>query len=229
MDLLTLTKGLALVDLLILLLAAVVGSVRFKQRPIGWRYLVAYLWVVLAVEVWAKAYVFIWTDAGNLYLLHLYTLVEFVLLSLMYRSFLGLSDQGRRNLAAYVLIGAVAIAVYSITELIRVEPPAFSQFQLYSKVLVNSTLLVFASWLVVRALYSPERYLDGFRTVLALNSGVMLYFAGSFVIFLTLTYQVAKDIERSIALWLINVILTLVFHVICLYTLWQRDSRIQKM
>ena len=229
MSITELTEIIALVDLGLLVFTSGLGLAWFQQLKPPFRFLMMYLWGVTAVELVAKLYYFGWVEGSNLWLLHIYTLFEFVVLGLFYREILApkLAQRARfrRGLNTYLLAGGAAIALYSVVLLATNSTGNPHLFQLYSKIVVHGTILVFASLFLLRVLQRPGSYVSGFRGLVPVNSTLLLYFAGSFLIFLTVRYAIQSDLEQTIVLWLINAILTLVLHVVCIFGLWARDSK----
>lgn len=220
-----LTSGLAFVDLGLLVGISIFGAFTAKKLKKGATYLLAYIWLVTLVESISKLYYAGYVQGSNLWLLHVYTLPEFVLLSLMYKNFIPLNKK-QKNLFNYYMWGAsVLIGLYSVVHLLGAGPSKPEMFQLYSKTLVNSSVICYAGILLVFTLKTPSRFINGFRGMLLINSGMLLYFTGSFVIFLTLRFLVGSELHKTAALWFINALLTLLLHVICAFGLWAHDSR----
>jgi len=218
-----LTELTALVDLALLVFTSGLGLAVFHRLKPAFSYLMVYLWGATLVELIAKLYYFGWLSGSNLWLLQAYTMFEFVVLALLYREVLGLQLRQRKGYTLGLGALAIALAAYAATTFVRQPDP--SAFQLYSKIVVHGTVMALSAALLVRVLKAPERYLENFRGLLPVNSALLLYYAGSFAIFLTMRYAIAHQLEQSVWLWLINVLLTLVLHVVCIFGLWAKDSR----
>lgn len=220
-----LTSGLAFTDLALLIGISIFGTFIVNRLKKGARYLLAYIWLVTLVESVSKLYYFGYVQGSNLWLLHVYTLPEFILLSLMYKHFIRFNEKQARLFNYFLWLGSILIGLYSLVHLFGAGPTKTEVFQLYSKTLVNSSIICYAGILLVQTLKSPSRFINGFRGMIQINSGMLLYFTGSFVIFLTLRFLVDAELHKTAALWFINALLTLLLHVICAFGIWANDSR----
>ncbi len=219
-----LIKYIALLDLTLLLIGTGSRLYAFKKLHPAFRLLVVYLLFVSGVEILAKLYVYGWLSGYNLYLLHIYTLVEFVLLALVYQYILYLPPKKNKWLRLYFLIVLISISFYA---LISLTTSSFSpeNFELYSKLFVNGTMIALAIRFFISSLKKPERYLNHFNASAYFNSGALLYFAGSFIIYLIINQMIQAQLSETLYIWLINVLLTFVFHLACVIALWQKDSQ----
>lgn len=225
MGVVAITEVLFLLDMVPLTAGAAVGWMRFRQLGPAFRYLTLYLSVVAVVETLAKIHLYVWTDVNNLYLLHIYTPLEFLLLSLMYRKLLHLDARQYRNFTLYIAVMTTGIVSYSVYELCLSSANDPRGFQLYSKAFTHGSIITCASLFVIQALRRPGLFLEKDPFVLYLNSAVLLYFSGSFIIFLAINYLMRNAISDTIYFWLINVILTFVLHLVCLWGLWRNNYR----
>lgn len=216
-----LIKFIALADLALVLLGTGTRLGVFKKLHPALKFLVAYLLMVGLIEILAKLYVYGWLQGSNLYLLHFYTLAEFALLALMYLGIYGFKNQQNNALKLYFLVAFCAILLYTLFSLSNSD----KSFELYSKLIVNGTMIALALTFFIQSLRNPNRYLQNFNALAYLNSGILLYFTGSFIIYLILNQMIRADLSETLYLWLINVILTFIFHLACITALWQKDSR----
>ncbi len=214
-------EGVALGDLALLSAGLIALSSRFRRLTRPMRWLVMYLGIVWAVEILAKLYVYEWLPGSNLYLLHIYTPLEFALLGIMYLYLLDKKWQSRLGLS--LLIFFLGIVAYSVVNLIG-SWNNVQDFALYSKLLVNGTMVALASLFFVRILKNPGNYVQRFNSLGLANSGVLLYFAGSFIIYLIMNQLVNSYVSQTLYLWVMNAMLTFIFHLMCIIALWQKDS-----
>lgn len=216
-------------DLAVLTGAGLLLLPRYRHLKPALKYLSLYLWMLIIIEIPAKLYIYVWEDHDNLYLLYIYTALEFLLLSLMYSKMLSLNARRSKNLKRYITFMTLLIVTYSAHELLLKKWLEPEHFQMYSKLIVNGSMIVYSIVFIERVLRSPSSFINDYRAYMQINSGVLLYFAGSFIIFLTLNYLVFEDISQTIFFWLINAILTFIFHIMCIIALWQEDSRQTKV
>lgn len=223
MEIVRIAEVLGLLELVSLAAAAVAGLIAYRKLGRGFRYLSLYLLMVTVVEVLAKLHLYVWTDVNNLYLLHIYTPLEFLLLSLVYREWLNPGRKGKKLFNVYIGGVTAGIVYYSIYELGLPHANDPVDFRLYSKALVNGSIITYSSLLVIKVIRKPVLFLEKDSFVLYVNSAMLLYFSGSFVVFLAITYLMRNDISETIYFWLINMILTFVLHTVCLFALWRKN------
>jgi hypothetical protein len=219
------TEVLFLLELLLLLTVVVQGFLVFGRLKQAYQYLTLYLLVVLLIEILAKLFIYVWVAHDNLFLLHIYVPLEFLLLSMVYRDLLLLNAQQRRWITRYTIGMFSLVVMYSCTMLLDTKWYQAEYFQLHSKLIVHGSLIAYASLLFAQLLRQPERFVHSYRAMMHFNSGVLLYFSGSVTIFLTINYLLASAPEQTMIFWFLNVILTIIFHFLCLLTLWRKDSR----
>jgi len=150
---------------------------------------------------------------SNVYLLHVYTLLEFVLLMLFFRETLQLNMAWRRAIVWGTVVVGIGLAIYSANILFWDSEKLLQQyFQFYSKIITNFFILFFSVLFFVR--FISGRIEKESRVLFWIYAGLLTYFSGSFVIFMAINQLVRIPISQTIVLWLLNVILTLVFYVI---------------
>lgn len=167
------------------------------------------LWSFL-IEISAK--IFIQLEINNLPLLHLYTLGEFLLWSLFYQKVL-LKRSATRKLSNYFIFG---ILLLLISNSLFIED--IWGFNSYAKTLVSSLIIGYAIFYQARLLNeaSPE----GSASLTLINSGVLIYYTGSFLIFLFSNYFLKTSTGLPIVFWVFNSLLNLIFQIIILRALW---------
>ena len=146
------------------------------------------LWFALAIESASKLYLLQWIRASNHYLLHLYTVGEFWLLSMCYRELLQLSEAGRRRFLKAIVVLGGGITAYSLVCLVWPGWLPSESVQWYNKVLVNASVAAYAIWLFSRIIQSPGAFPGYSRGIVTLNSGVLLYYSATFVLFWPLSF-----------------------------------------
>ena len=217
-----LIEGFALFELLILLGGVTLGLMRWNDLAREFQVLTVYLLGVLLIEVLAKLYIYVWTDLNNIYLLHIYAPFEFLLISRFYELILPLTHVRKKQFRLLYFTVAGVLVLYSAYHLFSGDANAPLQFQLYSKALVNGCIMVYSAFFVILGLMSPGRFLDHDKLLFAVNASMMLYFSGTFVIFLTLNYLLNNNLSKTIYFWLINVALTFILHFVMLVALWKK-------
>lgn len=184
-----------------------IGGPSFKRE---FRFLRYYLLWGLLIQAAAKVlYV---QSMNNLPLLHLYTLVEFILLSLFYGDMLQLDRKSKRNLQYFMLVISLLIILNSIF----LQP--LTRFNSNVKTLTQILYIGYAVYYFFRAQSSEEH---AFPLIFNLfNSGILVYYAASLFIFMF--SNVFLDLQgRHQFFWILNSGLYLVFQLLILYGLWK--------
>lgn len=221
-----LIEGIALADLAMTWAGVLSCLLIWKRLISSLKWLWGYLLSVGIIELTAKLYVYEWLEGSNLYLFHIYTVLEFALLAWMYNRIF--SRRMSKALKVFLLLAFFSVATYSIAHL-ALNNWSPETFQTYHKLLVNGTLAGLALTFFIQSLKEPTRYLDHFHALGYANSGILLYFIGSFIIFLIMNQMVSSDLSKVMYLWIIHALLTFIFHLTCIIALWQKDSRLTKI
>lgn len=213
MDWVAVCEWFSLIALIVLVLVVILGLIRYSRLPEGARFLLAYLGAILVIEVIAKLIGF-YGSGNNHFLMYVYALLEFVLLSLMYRS---LFDQPhlKQWLTSYTIVGSLIIVTYSVYEWLNGHHNSQQDFNLYSKIFVSGSIIIYASTYLFCSLKDASWANRETRILNRINAGVLVYFSGSFIIFMTLNYLVNIPLSESVFFWLINILLVIAFYTLC--------------
>lgn len=208
--LIQLTEALAFGAVGVLLVAVILGGWWYTRLPWGIRLFWYYLIMVLVIELLAKYHAYV-IMKDNVYLLHLYTFFEFVLLLLFFRETLQLR-RGTRQIILWGTVGiGLALLVYSTNILFFDSEKLLRQhFQLYSKAVTNFFILFFSVLFFVRFVGGHIKRDN--RVLFWLYAGLLTYFSGSFVIFMAINQLIRTPLNESIVLWLLNALLAFVFY-----------------
>jgi len=218
------TEGLFLLEMLPLSGAALAGWVRWPKLSWAMRWLSIYVTLVLLIEVLAKLHLYVWTDSDNVYLMHIYSPLEFILVSLFYLRVLPLTSEGKKWFRYFIIFLGVLLVAYSVFHLTVNTGDQVFRYELLSKAVVNAFLIVYASIFIIQSLLNPGHFLDRASSLFVVNAAIMLYFAGTFVIFITLHYLMESELGQTVYFWLINVLLAFILHTSILITLWKKPS-----
>ena len=223
------TLWLAWVDLVLLMVAVVLGSVLFRKLQTNLKILLLYLLAVLVIEIIAKIYLRI-LERDNIFLLHFYTLFEFLGLTLYFRETLVLPGRIKRYILIFIIVVAIILVLYSTNILFwHTEKLQPLQFDLYQKILTHLVILCLAVFSFIQfAQRTGLKHEKEMRSIFWLNAGILLYFSGSFVIFLAIRNLINLPFGEGIMLWLINAFLTFILYLTVInvfinrYYAWKR-------
>ena len=208
-------------DFAALLATVVVTIVKNQKITPAFRWLAHFLWICIPVEVVAKLYLHHVLEGSNHYLLHLYTPAEFWLLSWCYLHLLPLNNTRQRTLRWSVFTLGSLITGYSLVALMWPQTLPNQSVVWFNKLLVNGAMMVYAIWLFVLMIQTPNRFTTHPAATVTLNSAVILYFAGTFMVFVGNELLVNEAFEITFGFWVANVLLILLFHMLILVSLWQ--------
>ncbi|WP_460499640.1 hypothetical protein [Hymenobacter agri] len=179
--------------------ACVVGLVRYRRLDTTRRYLVWLSWLALAVtavSMWLAA-----QHRPNLFLAPIDTAIELTLLGLMYRRALG-----PHPVARWLPLGiALFLLGTALTYVPRLDVVEFSPIQHFIESMAILALALLYLWQLLRppvTLAPLER-----EPMFWVSAGVVLYFAGSSLIFLTSNLVLFQSHESSMAVWAVHALL----------------------
>lgn len=204
------TEYIAFAAVALLFVAVLQGILIYRGLSRGLRLFWYYLIMVLVIELLAKYQGYV-LKRDNVYLLPIYTFFEFVILLLFFRETLYLKTEWRRALLWSIALLATLLAVYSLDILFwHSEKVSRPHFQMYSKIFTNSFILFFSVIFFLRFVGGVAAK-EG-KALFWLYSGLLIYFSGSFVIFMAINELIHTPLSKGIVLWLLNAVLTFLFY-----------------
>ena len=196
-------------------MAGVVGAVRFRNLPLHLRYLVGLIAFALLMEVISRAQAT--SNQSNLFLSYLDTSVEFGLLAWMYRQVLRPSRLSR-------WIPAV-VAVFSLASLLPYLGLAslsqFNTFQRFAESLLVLGLVLAYFHKTIRELLIIHLEREPMFWV---SVGLLLYFSGNVFIFISSNYVIQHSRALSIKMWAIHALLYIILNALYAVALWISPS-----
>ena len=196
--------------------AGSVGLVRFRQLEAPVRYLAVLVFFELFIEVLSR--ILIARHRSNLFLTPIDTLVEFGLLTLMYRRAL-------HPLGISRWLGP-AVGVFALASLLPfLQPTYLSRFNTGQRFVESLVIMA----LVLCFLYKILRELVIVRLerepLFWASAGLLLYFAGNVFIFVSSNYVLQYSQDLSMTMWDIHAILYMVLHGFYIAALWANPQR----
>ena len=181
----------------------------FKIKPLQFftLYLIGSLVINIPALILGKL------GSNNLPLLHLFTIWEFVLVGLFYRSNTSIRC---RDIYKYILItGTVLLLVNSAFI------QGMTEFNSYAKGFSQVILLLFSiHYLFQNSDAGDSETVELKSTLNLINGGLCVYFAGSLFIFMSSNFLLEMT-DLLLKLFAINVILHFLFQVIVFYAVWK--------
>ena len=169
-----------------------------KTLPVAFKWLSLFLinWIIVDIV----ANILANNKLTNLPLLHLYTFLEFIIVSLFYQIILKHKKLLGIQFKHFILLGALLIIANAI----------FLQdiygHNSYAKTFTNLSVITF-SLLFIQDLIKGK-VLSPFKQSLSwINSGFLIYFMGIFIIFLISDYLFREEKKLLLSLWNVNIAL----------------------
>ena len=149
---------------------------------------------------------------NNLYLLHLYTLIEFLLITLFYHQVFQDISFWKKNVFGFI----VFVSFLVVSNSIFLQP--ITVFNSNAKTLTQS---IFIGYAIAYFLQANSDKTDLFSTVIkTINSAILLYYAGSLFIFMFGNVFFQLDEFHKI-FWVANAVLYLIFQLLVFTAIWQ--------
>ncbi len=201
---------------LILLLPLLLAIVGVKQYPLHLKIIFYYL--ILASVTQAASFAF-WKQRINNYpILHVYTIIEYLLLLWFYSVIL--SDFIPRGAFAVL---AVAFPAFALIDSFYIEH--IYTFNTYGRSL-EALIFIFLSisWFV-KIVAEDEKTRQLSRAINYINSGFLIYFAGSIAMFSYSSYVEQMTVSHRINVWTIHTILAVQLYILIAVGLWKARTK----
>lgn len=180
----------------------------YKIKP--FRYFSWYL--ILSVLINVPAFVLAFNLKNNLPLLHLYTLVELVMLGFFFAEVLDLKTNVKFRWTFISIIGLVILNTIFLQDIFT--------YNSYSKTLSQVFLLAMTVAYFFNIDQVKERVETKYLTPLNfIHGSFLVYLAGSIFIFMSSSFLVTNAAVLN-KLWLVNGFLSLIFQVLIIYSIW---------
>lgn len=203
--------------ILVILFVSIILLVRnWKQMPQGFKVLSVYLFWNLLIEMVVLS---LPKGTNNLPLLHLHTVVEFVLFSFLYRE-IGLFDRlGRQG---FFLFSGGVILLLILNSVFLQDIYSYNS---YAKTLVQVCLIIFALAYLFE-FREKSKEVPGFSYV---NSAILIYYSGSLFVFMFGNALLGNKYNDTF--WFINSLLNLAFQILILIGIWtaSRGRKLQSL
>ncbi|MBH8568598.1 hypothetical protein KB206_06880 [Microvirga sp. STS02] len=193
------------------LVAGIIGLIRFRQLPLNLRYLTALVGFILPMNV--LAFAFMIQHRNNMFLMPVYMVGEFTLLALVFRHTLQSPTFTRAvpwlvgGFAAYVLFDSLA-------------PGALAQFRPGQQV-VQGTLVLGLVGLYFRKLLRELRVLQLRREPMFwVSAGLLIYYLGYLQIAIFSNYLLHYSHQLNANVWMIHSFLFIMLYSCYSLALW---------
>jgi len=156
-------------------------------------------------------------NTSNLWIGHLHTILEFMVLANLYR--LTLKGFAPRQLLPLVMIGFALLAIVN-TVLVQ----QLSLNNSYIKILEALLLIALAmAWFYKAATELTVQHMER-EAMFWISCGMLLYFAGNLFVFLFSNQILHYSAELGVRLWFIHAVFFTIFNVLLMIGLWSRPK-----
>ncbi len=198
------------ISLLILVINVVFASKIFQAKPdLKW-FEVSLIWAFL---IQILAHIIANLFGNNMFLLHLYTLFEFIFISLFYKEILFSNYKFPRSIN--YIIGLTVLMI--IANSIFFEP--ITGFNSNAKGLTQIIIISYAIGYFFNRISVDEVKKN--LVLNRINAAIVLYYAGSLFIFIFAKFLMENSLTMNKYFWKFNALLYLIFQILILIATWR--------
>ncbi len=211
----TLALSFADISFGLLTISTLLFLFRFRKLPIDIKIIGLFLVISLIAEITSRDLAA--SGTNNLYLLHIYTFFEFLTWSLFYKYQFRTKEKVQKFYWPFIVIIALLIILNSLF----LEP--ITGFNSNTKTLVQIIIIGYAVYYFFINFGVTDFSKTENQSVLWINFASMLYYSGSLFIFMFMKTLYSSDVDAEIidSFWLINVILSVIFQLLILISIWK--------
>lgn len=201
---------------LVIFLPLILAVSNYKKYPPELRHITTYMALSVATQIMSFA---LWKlKKNNFPILHAYTLVEYYVLLRYYMQILkGFIPKSALTVIMYLFL------VYSVIDSLFIE--SIFTFNTYSRSVEALILITLAVCWFVKIVGEEEEERTGTSGLYYINSGFMVYFAGSLILFSYGSYVEKMAIATRINLWTIHTFLAAQLYILITIGLWKARAR----
>ncbi|MCB2408046.1 hypothetical protein [Hymenobacter lucidus] len=213
---LTLQQLLMRLTLVPVIVAGIIGFMRFRHLPLNLRYLAGLVWFILPIELVGIGLMLL--HRNNLFLMPIYAVGECLLLALVYRHTLHLATFTR--LVPWLVGG---FAAYALAD--SLLAPGLTQFRPGQQVIQSILVLGFVA-LYFRKLLNELRVEQPTREPMFwVSTGLFVYSLGYLQIALFSNYLLRYSLQLNMSIWAVHSLLYIVLHLCFGIALWVRPQK----
>lgn len=201
----------------ILLFPLTIAIIRKKYLKQELQFILYFIILGIFFEILSRTISYYDRKLNTLPTLHLYTILEFIIIGLFYQSFFG--NFFSKKLLPTIIIGFVIFALINAFFIQKLSNFNTYASGLESIIMIGLSLLCFYKMLIELDTRSPTK-----QPVFWINSGFLFYFAGNLFIF-SLSNFIKSDNHLLLLGWGMHAFLMAVLHIFIGIGLWQSHRR----
>ena len=186
----------------------VLGLLNLKYLRGGWQWVFGFVVLGFIISMLIEH---VFAGVNNLFLVHLYVPLKFILFTGAYRHFL------KGFIPAKILVWVVVLFIgYNIFNTMFIQ--SITEYNSYPRALGSFLISIYAILWYLKTLTNMEIRRLRDEPVVWFNTGVLIYFAGSFFVFILSNQVLFQSVELSKQVWLISSTLMVIFYQIIAYS-----------
>ncbi len=200
---------------LLLISGTGIGIYYYKKLSNLYRSILYYLLVMGCIDLTSRVCGKVFKS--NLYFLPILGFSEIFIFSAVFY-YMGFKYSKLKYLLVFVNVTAL---IFSVIELFQISYFEAYHFQLYSKAANSFFIILFAIIFFFRNI-KRNTIING--TIFRLNSGILIFFSLSFIIFLPLEFLVNEASVYKFYIWFANLGLAITFYIFLIGILWKNGK-----
>lgn len=155
-------------------------------------------------------------NINNMPVMHVYTFVEFALLALFYKKLL--NTQQSDKIINWLIPSFLVICVINVLYI-----QDLYTYNTYTKSIEALIILILAITYFVKVLDKVEIEEKNVNVITYINSGLLIYFSGSFIWFVIFNLTIG-NVGLGVIMWSIHATLLLILYILIAIALWKHKN-----
>jgi hypothetical protein len=190
----------------------VIALVRYRSLPADLKVVCWYLFVGAAASIVSSTLAYRRTN--NMPVFHIYTFLELAVLGLFYRRAFHNSGPGR-------IVPAVIVSFFALCVVNVVFFQHIYSYNSYTKSLEAIVIIILALLYFKKSLDQIDSKPIGTNVTIYINSGLLLYFSVSFIVFVIPNIALSKPSVFGSVVWAVHATMLLVLYLLIAVALWK--------
>ena len=207
-------RSISLISPLLLIVGTGVGVIRYRSLKRGEYIIWIYLVVCLGIDIISRFYTGM---ESNLYLIQWLSLLELILFTCFYKSFL---------LDKKIKVMALVGLMYILGEIFIIDSFDPKGFQPYART-VSSFIILFMSMRFM--LNVVKRDIKISKKIINLNTTILVYFLVQLISLLPFNYLVNVTSSITMSIWMLNLIIHIFFYIFLIKFLWKNGRHLRRL
>ncbi|MEM6684568.1 MAG: hypothetical protein AAF617_02140 [Bacteroidota bacterium] len=185
----------------------------WRYKRLNKLYWTLFVLLIVAAIISYNAYTLYKNVQNNMHILHLYTVVEYIFWSLFYYQLF------KKSMVKKAIIGLVVILVaFSILNTLYWQP--LDTFNSYSRSLEAAFLLCFAIAWFYKVFVNGKIIRLEKHPVFWINAGVLVYFSGAFLLFISNNFLVGISKQAFFQAWTLHALFLIIHYLFITIGIW---------